>query len=240
MATKIKKIFPLCTTTMTTARHDINLLYITADETSHYVLVKYLRRLVSKQYNNHNNKKYFLQYCLHGCTSKEVLKNHLERGKLHRVQRIKLPEANDKKRCDKVKFTKTEYQLRLLFVIYTDFESILRKQDSCEPSPSKSFTTKYQQHVPCGSCIYMKCSDRRYFEPPQLNRGDDKADKFLEQILVVVIICRQHLANNICMKWLTQGQCREYNNATNCLICAKPFKSTDKKSPQPWTFDRWI
>ena len=42
-------------------------------------------------------------------------------------------------------------------------------------------------------------------------------------------ICRKHLANNIPMKRLTQEQCREYNNATNYLICAKPFKSKDKK-----------
>ena len=41
---------------MTVARHRVNLSYITAGETSHYVFVKDLSRLVSKQYNNHNNK----------------------------------------------------------------------------------------------------------------------------------------------------------------------------------------
>ena len=45
---KDKKIFPLCITTVTVARHHINLLYITADEKSHYVLVKDLSRLVSR------------------------------------------------------------------------------------------------------------------------------------------------------------------------------------------------
>ena len=33
-----KKIFTLCITTMNAARHHVNLLYITADEPSHYVL----------------------------------------------------------------------------------------------------------------------------------------------------------------------------------------------------------
>ena len=47
-----KKIFLLHITTMTVARHHVNLLYITAGETSHYVLVKDLSRLVSSQYNN--------------------------------------------------------------------------------------------------------------------------------------------------------------------------------------------
>ena len=114
---KDKKIFPLRIITMTTARHHVNLLYINADETSHYVFVKDLSRLISIQYNNHNGKHHFCQYFLHGCTSEEVLKNHLERCKLHGAQRIKLSEVDDKKGRDEVKFTKTEYQLCLPFFI---------------------------------------------------------------------------------------------------------------------------
>ena len=213
---------------MTAASHHVNLLYITAGKTSHCVLVKDLSRLVSRQYNNYKRKHYFCQYCLHGCTSEEVLKNHLGRCKLHGAQRIKLPEADNKKGRDKVKFTKTEYQLRLPFVIYADFESVLCKQDSCEPSSSKSFTTQYQQHVPCGSYIYVKCKDGRYFEAPQVNIRDDAAEKFLDQVLAAATICRQHLANKIPMKRLTQEQWREYNNATNCSICPKPLMPADK------------
>ena len=89
MGTKMK-IFLLHITTMTTASHHVNLLYITIDETSHYVLVKDLSRLVSIQCNNHNSKHYFCQYCLRGCTSEEVLKNHLGRCKLHGAQRTKI------------------------------------------------------------------------------------------------------------------------------------------------------
>ena len=139
-----------------------------------------MSRLVSRQYDNDNHKEYFCQYCFNDCISEEVLKNHLGRCKLHGAQRIKLPEADDKKGCDKVKFTKTEYQLRLNFIIYIDFESARCKQDSCEPSSSKSFTTQCQNHIPCGSCIYVKCSDRRYFEAPQVNIRDDAAEKFLD------------------------------------------------------------
>ena len=75
------------------------------------------------------------------------------------------------KGCDKVKFTKIEYQLLLPFVIH-----VLCKQDSWETSSLKSFTTQYQHHVPCGSYIYVKSSNGRYFEPPQVNMGDDTAE----------------------------------------------------------------
>ena len=149
----------------------------------------------------------------------------MERCRLHRAQRIKIPHAEEKKECNEVKPTKTEYQLHLFFVIYADFKSVLCKQNLCEPSSSKSFITQYQHHVPCGSCIYVKCSDGQYFEPHQVNIWDDAAEKLLDQILATTTSCRRFTP----MKWLTQEQWREYNNATNCSICAKPLKSADKK-----------
>ena len=170
---------------------------------------------------------YFCIYYLHGCTTEGVLRNHMERCKLHRAKRIKLPEAGNKKGCDKVKSTKSEYQLRLFFVVYADFESILSKQDSCEPLSSKSFTTKYKYHLSCSSSICVKCSDRRYFELTIKNMRDDTAEKFLDQVLPAATICRQHLASKIPIKRLTLEQWSEYN-VTNCSTCIKPFKSVDK------------
>ena len=180
----------------------MNLLYITAGKTSQYVLVKDLSRLVLRQNNNDNNKRYFCQYCLHGCTSEEVSRKHLGKCKLHEVQRIKLLEADNTKGGDKVKFTKPEYQLRLPFIIHVDFKSILCKQDSCEPSSSKSLPpntrtlTTWRLHL-------RECSDGQYFEAPQVNIGHDVTERFFNQVLATATICRQHLANKIPMKRLT-------------------------------------
>ena len=168
-------------------------------------MVKDLSRLVLRQCNNDNNKRYFCQYCLHGCINEKVLKNHLGRFKLHGAERIKFPETDGKKERDKVKFTRTESQLLLPFVIYVDFESILRKQDSCEPSSSsKPFTTHYQHHIPCGSCICLKHSDGWYFDASQVNIRDEASEKFLDHVIAAATICRQHLVNKIPMKRLTQ------------------------------------
>ena len=51
-----QKIFLLGITTMRIARHRVNLLYITAGETSHYVLLKDLSRLIQRQNNNTTTK----------------------------------------------------------------------------------------------------------------------------------------------------------------------------------------
>ena len=93
-----------------------------------------------------------------------------------------------------------------------------------------TFCHQYQHHIPCGSSIYMKCTDWRYFELPQVNIGDDAAEKVLDQVLAAATICRQHLANKIPMKRLTQEQLGECNNTTNCLICTKSGQQM-KKSP---------
>ena len=84
-------------------------------------------------------------------------------------------------------------------------------------------------HLSCGSCICVKFSDVRYFEAPQVNIGDEITEKFLDQVLAAATISIQHLADKIPMKQLTLEQWRKCNNATNCLICAKPVKSADKK-----------
>lgn len=110
-----------------------------------------------------------------------------------------------------------------------DLKCILCKQDSYEATPSKSLTTQYQHHISSGRCICLKCSDERYFEPPHVNMGDDVAERFLDQVQAAATVCRQQLANKIPMKRLFQEKWRKYKNVTNCLICAKPFKSTDKK-----------
>ena len=123
----------------------MNLLYITAGKTSHYIFVIDMNRMVLRQHNNDCHKYHFCQYCLHGCTSEEVLKN-VESCKLHVAQKIKLPEADNKKGYKK-KWINTVHRLRLPFVIYADFKSVLRKQDLLEPSSSKSFTSQYQLHL---------------------------------------------------------------------------------------------
>ena len=63
----------------------------------------------------------------------------------------------------------------------------------------------------------------------QVNIRDDATEKFWDCVLATATICRQHLANKIAMKRLTQEQCRECNNATNFPICTELFKSADKK-----------
>ena len=70
------KVFPMQITSKSNAPHRVNLLYISKDEISHYVL-KDLSRLITKQLSGGNGRKFICQLCLHACTSQEILHKHL-------------------------------------------------------------------------------------------------------------------------------------------------------------------
>ena len=68
----------------------------------------------------------------------------------------------------------------------------------------------------------MKCSDGKYFEPLQVNIGDDTTETFLDKILAAATICRQqHLAN---MKRLTQEKWRELQQRHKLLNLHKTIR----------------
>ena len=72
--------------------YHVNLLLLSDDTSSHYVLIRNLSRLVGAQYNKHRTALHFCLYCLRGFQSPDVLKKHVERCRKHGCQRTELPE----------------------------------------------------------------------------------------------------------------------------------------------------
>jgi len=50
-------------------------------------------------------------------------------------------------------------QMKSPYVVYADFECILRKMHGCEPSPEASFTMKTEKHEQCGFAYTIVRSD---------------------------------------------------------------------------------
>ena len=168
---------------------------------------------------------FICNYCLHGCSTQDILDRHMGRCRLHGAQRVKLPQKGDV--YDKVMFTKTEYQLRLPFVMYADFESILKKHDVCRNDPAKSWTLKYQSHEACG--LYMVCSDKRFYRAPEVYHGADSAEKFLDRVLSEAAELREIRKKKIPMIRLTPKEWREHHHTRMCHICKKDIKSDERK-----------
>ena len=48
--------------------------------------------------------------------------------------------------------------MRAPFAIYADFQSLLKKMDTCNNDPDKSSTTKLNKHEMCGYSLVTRCS----------------------------------------------------------------------------------
>ena len=114
--------------------------------------------------------------------------------------------------------------LRLPFVMYADFVSVLGNQSGFVHTTDKSWTEKVERPVPCGASLYIKSSDDRYFRGPEIFRGEDSVEQFLDAIMVATNEIRNILKNKTPMKQLTQHQEEDFNNAEKCHICERSFK----------------
>ena len=89
----------------------------------HYVAVKSLSRLLSKQNNKHKHNtfaQHFCTNCLNGSESEIITNEHYEYCRSKDSVRVEMPTKNPI-----VKYTDGQYQFKVPFVIYADFESIL-------------------------------------------------------------------------------------------------------------------
>ena len=133
---------------------NVNLMLISDVENpnkKHYVAVKSLSRLLSNQKNEHNGLQYFCVNCLNGFEY-EIIRNDLYEYCKHQDSvRVEMP-TKDK---SMVKYTDGQYQFKVPFVIYADFESILAPVSSAAGDPGKPSTGSINVHEPSGWCIIL-------------------------------------------------------------------------------------
>ena len=111
-------------------------------------------------------------------------------------------------------------------MMYADFEAILEPIQGPSPDPEEPYTTKANQHIPSGWCVYSKFADGEVKDPLKLYRGKDCVQKFCDHI-------RQeakrlyHIFPEKPMDPLTPRQWRSYKKSSKCHICYKPVNSKD-------------
>ena len=99
--------------------------------------------------SNHEGDFYCL-YCFNSNTSKDKLKEHEEICNNHNSCRIEMPEWINKI----LKYNPGEKSLKGPFAIYIDLESILKKLQSIQNSPEKSYTEKnLDMSLLVGQCL---------------------------------------------------------------------------------------
>ena len=118
------------------------------------------------------------------------------------------------------KFTKTECQLRLPFVIYADFETIFKPEPRQNNNKAR---TKISRHAGRSFFTYIVSGDNRFYRAPYTYSGADAAETFVDHIIGEVIEFRSILKRVGSMKSLSLAQKQEYIHARKCHICKKEF-----------------
>ena len=205
----------------------LNLLLITDDEKTHYVLIKDFNRFMYNQ-TKHKSKKHFCMFCLQHFTSEKILNNHKENCiEINGTQAIKMPDKSN----NILKFNNFHKQLPVPFVIYADFEALTEKVSGCKPNTEKSFTQEYQKHTDCGYGYKVVCCyDDKYTKPIKIYRKPKAVYKCMEAMLKEIGYCRYVIKKyfNKPLKMTPYNE-EQFQKESECHICGKEYKNNDIK-----------
>lgn len=216
-----------------------NLLLIHDDDGKfHYCTIHNLSRLISSQLSKHNGKKFLCDGCLQYFDSKENLDRH---NKFDcDFIRIILPTTEitiDKfgNNCPKniLKFNNIQKQMKVPFVIYADFECILKPLDNNDDvnlDPLNSYTVKKYEHIPYSFSYYIKCSFDDQISKFEIYRGPNCAQNFITFLeREVLLLYFKYLKVNKKINSLTELEKLQYTYANECYLCDKPILNEKDK-----------
>ena len=194
----------------------INLILIEKGEKQHYCYVKRVSALLFDR-SKHRDAKHFCMMCLTGFTRADILENHKKycNGVNGRPTRIEMPEEGK----NKLKFQNHHKQMKAPFIIYADFEALVKKMHRCDRTEGskESYTEKTEQHEACGFSYVVVRSDG-VASDPVVYRGENAVGKFLSDIMQVEAKIRVSLATPKPIV-MTPEDWQIHKLATHCHIC---------------------
>ena len=225
---KEERVFPLRISKYTGCNNDIVLLLLKESvkgengeikEKTHYTLVKNKSALIASQINNHKGSRHICLNCFNSFNSPETLKKHKKYCYENESVKINMPPPGTY-----LRFNKFHHSEKAPFVIYADFESLIKPMDNCNPDPNKSYTKKYQKHEPISFSYYILCSIDGVYKPvlrkytqtkPEDANAIDVFIKWLEEDVKAIA--------NIEEKEIifTEEDRKQFNKASDCWICGE-------------------
>ena len=198
-------------------------MLITDHNKKHYVVIKSLRRLLSRQNSKHKESQHFCINCLQGFAEQKSRYEHYVCCRSNEAVRIEMPN-----RKPIVEYSDGQYQFKVPFMMYADFESILEPIQGASNNPNVSSTRGVNVHTPSGWCVYSKFAYGNLTNPPTQYRGPDCVNEFCKHIISEA----KRLYNSFPekpMAPLTKSQLKEYKRATKYHICFKPLSEKKRK-----------
>ena len=122
-----------------------------------------------------------------------------------------------------IEFYDGQNQFKVPFMMYADFEAILKPIQGPSPDPEEPYTKEVNQHMPSGFCVYSKFAYGEVESPLRLYRGEDCVEKFCGHIREEAKRLYKTFPEKP-MYPLTPKQWKSYKKASKCHICYKPFE----------------
>ena len=116
-----------------------------------------------------------------------------------------------------LKYIHREKSLKASFAIYLDLECLLKKEQSCQSNPEKSYTEKKAKHEPSGWAMLTKCSFDKTENKLDYYRGKDCIEKLckkLKERTMKIIIYEEKE-----MILLTDEENKYHEDQEACHIC---------------------
>ena len=175
------------------------------------------------------NKKWFCKSCLCCFSSEKVLKEH---GKdcllINGGQNV-----NSEKGF--IEFNNFNKMIPAPFKIYADFECLLKEVDIGVNSDCFSYTSKYQDHIPCSFAYKLVCVDDEYSKDIVLYRGKNAVYKFFQSIFKECDYCKSLMKKdfnkNLVMTCEEEDQ---FEKSEICWICGKLIENENEVRDQSY------
>ena len=178
--------------------YDRTLDLLLIDGINHYIIINNIHCFLS----NRGNEKdvYVCRTCLNTFYSEIKYNEHINYCKNRKPQRL-MP-ANDKH----IKFNKLQNCMLNNFIIYSDFECIIDKNN---------------EHKFVSGGYLVKCRNDKFTKPVQLfDNLDDYCENLKNELDYIETINDKHLNYRIDMKTFDQ---EKFDNTTNCEYCGYKF-----------------
>lgn len=157
---------------------------MTKDEKLHYVYIKDMNKLLSKQLRTKNKgRKHLCLACLNCFTSERVLNDHQQLCLAVNGTQAAVYEEGI------IRFKHFENLVRCPFRIYADTECFTKYTNF----KIGDKTTVYQKHIPNTIGCELVCTDDRFSLPPKIFTGSNCIRKLIEWLIKTKKYCENIL-----------------------------------------------
>ena len=149
----------------------------------HYTAIKGISRLLLKLNRKTRRAYHFCMNCLNGFRTETARDKHYEYCSSNGHIKVKMPTEKEKW----LKFHDGQYQFKVPFMLYADFESISKAVDErhrdrintmkTERKGKAPYTVKINTHIPSGWCVNSTFAHGNVPDPVKMYRGKDCVEK---------------------------------------------------------------